>query len=629
MVAGSLVVIGAAVVLLRTPADTSTGPTPVPAPQTTVADYAREGVVVPGPDRAPKQPERLTVTPGPNRLNLAWSTVPDAAGYEIRWNDQVRLVALTTAQLDGLENGRQHAVEVRSVGKYGQRSLATINQGTPEPRPADDWTFADEFDDNAPHPTRWRFTSTSRCGTASPGTGADAQRLVVTAQCGSEPVSLAARTPLKLTNGPGELGRFVIDTDQPGLAGELLIDLVPGQVDQVGGGTATARASTPGKAQDDQSLPPGTIRVRITARAGAEPTTVQVLVGPSTPRQGTPVRIAPVPTAGIGVTVRWEVVLHTDGVRVLREGAIVGAGDVVPAWREATAVVGMTAGRAGVRAAVDFVGYRGAPTATPPLMPAPALDTGQVVAPSRAAHTPSGGARVSDVTGARLLLTLVPQNGPDDPADDVYAVEIGGRQYPTVPAVAGQRLTRGVRYPVVAQLPADALVLRADGRTLPLRVRGPQHPGRAPTRVLAATLELIPRPGATLPEPPRQGSPQDRTRPALARPDAVLLDAAGTPLTEGTRVPRGRLVLEVTLDGVGGQLLGGELAGLAGVEVRLDRNRLAGIPTVVDGPGTGGTWRIAVDTTELPPGRHSVEVRAVGVDPRSAFAASYTPFEVV
>ncbi|GAA4294551.1 hypothetical protein ACFQV2_40015 [Actinokineospora soli] len=88
-------------------------------------------------------------------------------------------------------------------------------------------------------------------------------------------------------------------------------------------------------------------------------------------------------------------------------------------------------------------------------------------------------------------------------------------------------------------------------------------------------------------------------------------------------------MLELTLDGLGGQQLGGDLAGLAGVEVRLDRTRLAGIPTVVDGPGIGGSWRIAIDTTGLAPGRHTVEVRAVGVDARSAFAVSYTPFEVV
>ncbi|UVS76523.1 fibronectin type III domain-containing protein [Actinokineospora sp. UTMC 2448] len=624
-VAASLVVIGVAVVVLREPEAADGGPRPVPPPQTTVASYAGDGVLLPAPEGAPVQPERVEVTPGPERLKLAWAPVEDAVGYEVRWADRTRLVGQPTTQLDGLENGLPYTVEVRSVGKHGERSLATIAQGAPAAADETGWTFSDDFDESAPHPGRWRFTSVSRCGSAVPGTGDDARRLVITAQCGSEPVSLAARTPLRLSDGPGELGRFVVDTDQPGLAGELVLDLVPGPVDQIG--PTTSRPGRPGKAQDDKALPPGAIRVRIATHAD-EATTAQVLVAPGTPRKGEPVRISTVPRAGIGVTARWEVVLHTDGVRVLRDGLVVGAGDVVPAWREATALVSLTGGRTGVRAAVDFVGFRGAPTTTPALVPAPVLDPGQVVSTSRSPQTPSGGALVKGVSGGRLLLTLVPQNAPDERADDVFTVEIGGKEFPARPAVPGQPLIRGVRYPVVADLPADALILRADGETLPLRVRGPAHPGRAATRVIAAHLELTPRPGDPPPLVALDVEPQERTRPALARPGAVLLDAAGEALPEGAVAPRGRLVVEMTLDAVGGQQIGGELAGLAGVEVRLDRTRLAGIPTVVDGPGIGGTWRIAIDTTALPAGRHSIEVRAVGVDARSAFAVAYTPFEL-
>ncbi|MGW5050690.1 fibronectin type III domain-containing protein [Actinokineospora sp. NPDC004072] len=622
--AASLVVIGAAVVLLREPEAAEDGPRPAPPPQTTVAAYTSDGVVLPEPQGAPVQPERIEVEPGPQRLRLWWPPVEDAVGYEVRWGERTRLVAQPAVQLDGLTDGMPYAVEVRSVGEHGERSLAAKTQGMPQPDDQTGWAFADDFDAGGPHPGRWRFTSVAGCGSAGPGSGDDARRLVVAAQCGSEPVSLAARTPLRLAEGPGELGRFVVDTDQPGMAGELVFDLVPGQVDQVG--PASAPPGGPGKAQEDAALPPGAVRVRIAAEAGQ--TAVDVLVGRGTPRRGVPTRISNVPRPEIGVTARWEVVLHTDGVRVLRDGLVVGAGDAVPAWREATAIVSLVGDRTGVRAAVDFIAFRGAPTVTPPLVPSPQLDPGQVVSTGGSPQTPSGGARVDGVSGGRLLLTLVPQNGPDDPKDDAFAVEVGGKQYPAKPAVPGQPLLRGVRYPVVADLPTDALILRADGRTLPLRVHGPAHPGRAATRVVAAHLELTPRPGAVPPAPTLRIDPQDRTRPALARPSAVLLNAAGTPLESGGLAPRGRLVVEVALDAVGGQQIGGELAGLAGVEVRLDRTRLAGIPTVVDGPGIGGTWRIAIDTTALPPGRHSIEVRAVGVDARAAFAVAYTPFEL-
>ncbi|MFC7618608.1 hypothetical protein ACFQV2_40020 [Actinokineospora soli] len=483
--------------------------------------------MLPAPGTPPVQPERLDVRPGPGRLALSWPTATGAVGYEVRWGDRTRLVAQPAVQLDGLTDEQQYRVEVRSVGPHGERSLAAITHAAPHPAEARDWAFADEFDAG---PGKWRFTSAAGCGAAGLGKGDDARRLVVTAQCGSEPVALAARTPLRLGGGP-ELGRFVVDTDQPGRNGDLLLDLVPGPVAQVGAGAGTAKPGQPGQALDDPTLPPGAIRVRVGAQPGA-PTSVQVLVAPGTPRKGKPVRVAPVPSADIGVTVRWEVVLTTDGVRVLREGTVVGAGDVVPAWREATAVIGLSGGRGGVRAALDFAGFTGAPTATPALSPAPPLDTGQVVTDSRAFQTPSGGAWVSGVTGGRLLLTLVPQNGPEDPARDVYTVEVGGKQYPAKPAVPGQPMTRGVRYPVYADLPADALVLRADGRTLPLRVHGPPHPGRAATRVLAAHLELTPRPDTT-PPPPAPVETLERTRPALARPAAVLLDAAGRALAEG------------------------------------------------------------------------------------------------
>ncbi|MGQ0839701.1 fibronectin type III domain-containing protein [Actinokineospora sp.] len=643
VVAVGLVVIGGAIVVLRTPEKPGeTAPRPAPPPQTTVREFAGDGVVIPTPVNPPAQPAKVEVRPGPQRLQVGWGPPEPvgAAGYEIRWGragqlDRVRLVAQPAAQLDALENEAEYEIEIRTVNAFGQRSLPVKTRGTPKlsaNEPA--WSFADRFIGRVvPDPERWRLSSASDCARATRGDGENGRRMVISAQCGTEPVALRSRAPLRLLESAvdGELGRVVVETDQPGQTGELLIDLVPGPADLIDGSpNGPPRPDRPGLAQDDPALPPGTVRVRV---AGQETTTtVQVLVAPGTPRLGTAISVDPAPTANIGVSVRWEVVLRTDGVRVLRDGQVVGGGDVVPAWREATALLGFAASSGGLYAAVDLVAFTGAPTAPPVFVPPPALDTGRVVhVAGSGIVTSADGARVQGTVGGQLRITLVPQNGPDNPPalDDLFTVEVGGSKYATRPAVVGQPLTRGVRYPIVADLPAEALVLGPDGKTLPLRVRGPFQRGQATTRLISASIELTAPPGGVS---PAAGSGTDiplfQIRPALARPGARFLDASGKPIPNDAEVPRGRLVLEVRADGPAGQRLGGELAGLAGMEVRLDGERIAGIPTVVDGPGVAGTWRLAVNTTGLRPGQHTIEIKAIGVDPRAAFAVAYAPFTI-
>ncbi|GAA4434876.1 hypothetical protein GCM10023148_41280 [Actinokineospora soli] len=156
VVAASLVAIGAAVVVLREPEAADEGPRPIPAPQTTVASYAADGVVLPAPGTPPVQPERLDVRPGPGRLALSWPTATGAVGYEVRWGDRTRLVAQPAVQLDGLTDEQQYRVEGRSVGPHGERSLAAITHAAPHPAEARDWAFADEFDAG---PGKWRLST--------------------------------------------------------------------------------------------------------------------------------------------------------------------------------------------------------------------------------------------------------------------------------------------------------------------------------------------------------------------------------------------------------------------------------------------------------------------------------------
>ncbi len=633
IVAGVLAVIGAAIALLRTPEPVDSGPRPVPPPQTTVKEFAADGIVLPAPGNPPAQPASLSVIPGPQRLLIAWG--PDrtgkpeperAAGYEIRWGrdgtiDNVRLLAQPVAQLDALENGTSYQIEVRTIDSFGRRSLPAIISATPKaPENEPAWSFFDRFSSRVvPEPQRWRLSGTSDCGRATRGEGSDGKRMVISGQCGTEPLVLRPRAPFKLDENPvdGEVGRVVVETDHPGQAGELMIDLVPGPADLVGGPSA--------RSAEDPTLPPGTIRVGVTGEAtsGAE-----IRAAPGMTRSGVTADLSPMAPAEIGVTVRWEVVVRTDGVRLMRDGKVVAANDAVVGWREATVLVGFIGGPSGLRAAVDLIGFLGAPTAVPVLVVPPVLDTGRsVVEAGSGLVTPSGGARVQGATGGQLRVTLVPTNRA--PTEDQFTVEVGGREFPARPAVAGQVPARGVRYPIVADVPADALVLRGDGKTLPIRVRGPVRRGEGAARVVSTSMELNAPPGAVSAV---SGSGTDvplaLTRLALARPSARFLDAAGQVIGQDSPVPRGRLVLEVTADGPGGQRLGGELAGLAGIEVRLDDQRIAGIPTVADGPGTAGVWRLAVDTTGMSAGQHMIEIKAIGVDPRAAFAVAYAPFRV-
>ncbi|SDC73026.1 fibronectin type III domain-containing protein [Actinokineospora iranica] len=636
MTAAGLVALGGAIVVLRTPDEPGRHvPQPAPPPQTAVREFAGEDVVIPGPGAKPAPPERVAALPGSQRLRLRWAPPAGGvavAGYEVKWGrasamEHVRLVAEPAAQLNALTDNIPYSVEIRSVDSYGQRSAPATVTAVPAQAPDDlPWSFQDRFVSRVvPDPVGWRFSSTTDCARATRGAAEDGDRLVVSGQCAAEPVALRSRVPLRLRATPvdGELGRVVVSTDHPGHDGELTLTFVPGPVDLIGGSpSGSPSPGKPGLAQDDPSLPPGTVRMRVVGRDAA----VRVLVAPGTPRLGRPVAVQPVPRAEIGFSVRWEVVFRTDGIRVLRDGVLVGAGDVVPDWRAATALLGFVGGGVGLHAAVDLVGFVGAPTVRPVLVVPPRIDADRVVAaPDTPLVTPGAGARVAGATGGQLRVTLVPQA----PGADAFTVEAGGREYPARPAVAGQPFTRGVRYPIVADLPPEALVLGPDGKTLPVRVRGPVLRETGPTRVISASMELTAPEGAVSPAAGTGiETPLPRVKPAPARPSAAFFDVAAKPIAADTELPRGRVVLEVRADGLAGQRQSGRLAGMAGVEVRIDGQRVAGIPTVADGPGVGGRWRLALTTKELAAGRHTVEVKVVGVDPGTAFAVAYAPFRI-
>src|SRR3954463_7603017 len=97
VVAAGLVLLGGAVVVLRTAGLTepSVVTTPIPPPPTSLTRFAGQGVLLPPPTEEPKAPQGLSVQSGSERLQLRWSG--DTPGFEVRWGagelDRTLLVA--------------------------------------------------------------------------------------------------------------------------------------------------------------------------------------------------------------------------------------------------------------------------------------------------------------------------------------------------------------------------------------------------------------------------------------------------------------------------------------------------------------------------------------------------------
>ena len=602
-----------------------------------VEEFAAATVTLPDPGPPPESPGPVQVRTEPDRLQVAWGPglpggrQPErAAGYQVRWSERgghggEALVAEPAVELAGLAPGRTYRVQVRSVDAVGRRSPPAFGSGTPGGtlgrEPDTDWQqpygFVDGFggggfdaagaDDTAqPDPTRWRVASADRfCLRAGAGTGSDAGRLVLALDCGTTVHTLMPAVSLRLApRGSGELGRVAVLTDAAGSAGTLSIDLVPGPADVVGVDPGAPRPpAAPGTAAEDPALPPGTVRVLL---GEAAPT---VRTGPGVPRTGTvpgpdaePARQAP------GVTHRFEVVLRDDGLVVLRDGMAVAVADVRAPWTQARVLLGVAGPPGGAaRIRLDAVGISGgaAPEA-PGRTERDVVRPGRLVLPGTAPE-PGAVPVPPGATSAQLRALLRPASA--DPLDDLTAV-IGTAAVPVRPAVPGTAAVPGSVYPVLADVPAGLL---SAAELPPVMLVSPASPG---TEVRGAHLLFGGvAPARTLTDPP-PALPANRAIPAVR---VQVLDAAGRRLEPGRPRVRGPMVVEVRVDGADGQRRG-PLAGLAGIELWLDGQRVAAVPTARDVPAVGGTHRFVVRTTERSAGPHSagphtVAVRAIPADP--------------
>lgn len=648
-----LVLVGGAVVLLRVTgqAQLQLAPPPIPPPPTSLSRYAAPGVLVPTPGSPPAAPGRLTTTSGPHRLQVLWgSATPGghdpagAAGYDVHWGTEgklsnERLVAEPAVELDGLADNAPATVEVQTVDSFGRRSAPSTATGRPR---ADTgrYAFVDHFDGRVvPDPRLWRLGSEDACSNAGRDSGAN-DRLLITDSCQGAQLTLRARTPFRLgaRTAGGELGRFTIDTSAPGESGELDLDLVPGPVDQLDeSAPGPPPHPTPSLAQDDPELPPGTIRIQINTTIGPPATTVQVLVAPGTPRiAASGVALAPVGAPLTGISVRWDVVLRTDGIQVLRNGVEVAAGNVLPSWSSATTLVGFGGPLAGeLDAGVNLIGFTGAPTTTPPLLAPPAVSPGAAALNVNQPSTPAvrGLPSVTGSSGGQLRFTVLPVAGdPQRPVwngtgpQPTFTVEVDGQRFPAQPAIPGTPLLSAVRYPLIAQLPPDVLVTQAGAVPVTVLTNLTSN-GTTSFEVVAADLELTLAPGAT-PTVPQPSPPAPPLPGQLAVPTATLLDAGGLPLPLNQQLPPGRVVLNIVLDGPDGERIDGRIGGLAGFDVWLDGTKLATVPTALDGPGIAGQWQIALDTATMPTGQHSIDVHGFSTDRSIQYVSSTVTFTV-
>ncbi|HUQ61901.1 hypothetical protein [Lentzea sp.] len=451
-----------------------------------------------------------------------------AAGYDVGG----RLVA--TPEIAG--SGRP---EVRTVDAFGQRSSPV----RADERPGDDsWRRAfagglDDFDDTF---LERRYHLSGRRGCVNPSSGSGG-RLVLDMPCGDDAAVLRARTPLRLDESD-ELGRVAVVTDAAGPRGKLVLDLVPGTPDRLG------------------PVPPADA--------------VRVVVDDS---------VAP-GKRGAGVMHRFEVVLTRSGVRVLQDGAQVATSPVVPRWREASVLIGVTPPPSYPgRVEIDAVGISGPLQPVDEVIETPLVaGTLRVLEPEEEA--PGIGVARAPLRGApsaRLRATVHIGDGGDLNA---LVAQLGSARVPLRPEVSGWSAAEGGELTVVGDLPGELLAQAGPDALTPFVLR---MPGASQAQVLESYLEV---PGRS---PVKMENAPAEPPPVLPVMTAQFIAVAPNEAT-----------LVITLDATSAR----SVAPVAGFEVYVDSGHAATLP--VPG-GVGGRHELKISLK----GSHNVEVRLRPEDP--------------
>lgn len=662
---GAVAVLALAVVALReaqpVPPSRPAAPTIPPGP-VTVPRYAADGVDLPEPGGRPAAPGPMAATgTGPGRLRLAWGAAlpatpaPErATGYDVRWRlvdgardghpppadspaaGGSRLVAASELQLDGLRPGGRYAVEVRSIDAFGQRSgeaRIEATAGTQAPAGPDlrrHTGLADAFDgpfsvDTLQVGARWHLTGYPGCTAASAHDG----QLLVDLECGDDLAVLRARSPMTLAPaGSEERGRVTVITDAAGPTGRVTVDLVPAPADRVGSGDSpddgSGRSSDGGSAGSpgldrlpppgqpanatavlDEALPAGTVRTTV-GDDGA-----RVLVGPDV-GFGAAAPPLTAPARGAGVLHTFEVVLSDGGLQVLQDGVVVAAAAVRPQWSQAWVLIGISGPpRRQATVRVEAAGFTGPPTPPPPSYIHPIVPSTQRVLglDEQAPGIGISREQLATAASARLVATVSKRPNMDFGR---LVLQQGSAVVPAHPVLPAIPTAAVAEVTVAADLPAELLGPGGPGAISPLVLRAPGAE-IVPVPITGSYLEIVPLAGLGVPPTAGSRPPRPVVPVAPPRPDIRLMDNASGPVT--TIAPGSRLLIEVTLDGFGGQLDGRELAGVAGFELWIDNRQVAGVPTALNGPAAAGSYLVAVSTRTMTRGSHFVELRLIPADP--------------
>lgn len=197
-----------------------------------------------------------------------------------------------------------------------------------------------------------------------------------------------------------------------------------------------------------------------------------------------------------------------------------------------------------------------------------------------------------------------------------FSVSAAGVLVPLRPALVGAPWRAGVAYPVVADLPAEAVRVTPSGKLAVTLVTA--------LRVQATHVDLELSGSFTGSPPSTEKAALHGNELELARVNGTVLDASGQTVPEGAAVQPGRMVFDLVLEGRSGVAL----AGLAGFSLRVDDNRVAMVPTASGGPGIAGRYRFALNTGGLSPGPHIIEVRLFGTSGETRPTSAYIPFFV-
>lgn len=628
--AGIVLVAGSVLVLRATE---SPPPRDEPGPAVRVDRFAAGNVVLPSAGRRPPAPESIVVTPGAGRLRLSWadglaggSAPPGVAGYDVRWladggEPASWLVAVPDVQLNGLSDGRRYRVEVRAVDAFGQRSPAAEVTGVPGRAGQaelagltglyDDFTDAATTLETSPD-SRWHVSGYRGCV----GLGAepvDGLGVPIDMGCGADMAVLRARTPMRLNAPAGadrERGRVAVRTDAAGPGGELTVDLVPGRADRVGIGVRRASRTD----ETDPALPGGTVRVSV-ADAG-----VQVAAAPGVVARGPTQEVHTPPRRGPGVLHLYEVVLTSTELRVYQDGLAVATRAVVPSWREAWVLLGFRGpdGRRS-RVHVSAAGFTG-PASEPPGVVEASVNAGTQRVLGPADQEPGVGIARTPLRTARFARVVATMTATPELDPRRVVVQLGNLRLPARPTVAAPSLEPGAALTVVADVPRSLLGANGPDTLTPFVVRAPRS--SVEVTLLETYLEITPAPGWTPPEDDAQRPPP--LPDALPLVKAVLGNAAGKPLESSTVPRRGQLVLRVRLEPEYAQWDTGAIAGVQGLQVRLDGALIAGIPTAADGPGVGGRYAMSIAVGRLAFGTHTIEVREYGMGEERPVSALLT-----